>query len=182
MRRTLMMTGAAAAAVLLGTGVFAAAWNVPNNVRVVQKSNTDTTGRIYGTVQAAINSITNASASNRYVVRIMPGIYNEVVTLKPYVELVGSSRENTVITSAVNNVDFDTCTNGTVLMANNSAIRNLKVVNNAPDGGSMNLAAAVVLNNVAAEIENVNILVGSDSMYGGRNNGVCAVGVPFLAT
>lgn len=176
MAKAALMVSGISLASLIGTNAFAAAWYVPNNVRMVQKSNTDTNGRVYGSIQSAINSISNASATNPYVVKIMPGVYNETVTLKPYVSLEGSGRETTVIKANVNNIDFDTCTAGTVLMAANSSIKNLKVVNAAPDAGNSNLAAAVVFNNVEATAEQVNILVGDDAVYSARNNGVCTVG------
>lgn len=170
--------------VLCSSAVFAAAWNVPNNVRVVQKSNTDTTGRIYGTIQAAINSIANASASNPYVVKVMPGIYDlgtASIQMKEYVDLEGSG-DNSVITSANVNIDQDTCTVGTVLMANNSTIRNIKIVNTATDAGNGNLIAGVVFNNVKAKADSISVLVGTDGLYGHVNTGICAVGSSAKAT
>lgn len=162
---------------------FAAAWNVPTNARVVQKSNTDTTGRVYGTIQAAINSITTASASNPYVVKVMPGVYNETVTMKPYVNLEGSGADTTIITASSINAYGSLCSVGTVVMANNSSIRNIKVVNNgqAPNGDYLTVAA-LVFNNVKAHAENVSVLVGDDAVNGGRINGVCTSGNSTDAT
>lgn len=150
---------------------------MPTNVRVVQKSNTDTTGRIYGNIQSAIDSITNASATNRYLVKVMPGVYDlgtASLQMKDYVDVEGSGAENTVITSSNNNVDGYTCNVGTVLMANNSAIRNIKVVNMpVAQAGSFNAVAAVVFNNVQAKAEGISILVGSDTVDGGSSMGIC---------
>lgn len=154
---------------------FAAAWNVPTNVRIVQKSNTDTTGRIYGTIQAAINSITNASASNPYVVKVMPGVYDlgtASLQMKDYVNLEGSGPDNTIITSTIANAGD--CTVGTVQMANNCSISHLKVVNTSSSG---NEAAALAFNNVKAKAEGINVLSGSDSNVSlFRSNGVCVFG------
>jgi pectin methylesterase-like acyl-CoA thioesterase len=97
--------------------------------------------------RAALNSITNASATNPYVVKVMPGIYDLVTAslqMKEYVDLEGSGPENTIITSSNNNVDGGTCAVGTVLMANNSAIRNIKVVNTAPALGGDYIAVAAL--------------------------------------
>jgi hypothetical protein len=54
-------------------------------------------GGSYQTIQAAIDSITDASASKPYVVRVPPGIYDEAITLQDYVSLVGAGRRATII-------------------------------------------------------------------------------------
>jgi len=172
MRNKLMCLSVIAVTMLSSSSAFAAAWNVPTNERVVQKSNTDTTGRIYGTIQAAINSITNASVTNPYVVKVMPGVYSEVVTLKPFVTLEGSGAENTIITAS-NDDTVSPCTVGTVVMGNNSVIRNLTVVNTKTSPVN---AVALVFNNVIAKAENVSVQVGSDTTTGNIVNGICASG------
>jgi len=138
-----------AAMCALPVQVFAATG--PAKLVVVAKSGGDYTSPI-----AAVNSITDASATNPYLVKVMPGIYDLGTTwlqMKEYVDIEGSGRDNTVIKSSKVNVDFDTCTYGTVMMANNSSLRNIKIVNTAPDQGNANLAAAVVFNNVTAKAE-----------------------------
>jgi pectin methylesterase-like acyl-CoA thioesterase len=144
------------------------------NVIVVAKSGGQFTSPV-----DAIDSISGASAANPYLVKVMPGVYNlgdASLPLKPYVYLEGSGRENTTITSSVNNVDFDTCAEGTIIMANNSSIRHIGIGNVAPDEGNQNMAQAVVVNNVDAFIEDVTIRVGDNTIYSGRNNGLCATG------
>lgn len=54
-------------------------------------------GGQFTTIQAAIDSITDASASKPYVVYVYPGVYDEQVTLKDYVSLYGASRMGTRI-------------------------------------------------------------------------------------
>lgn len=185
MKKTILLFTVLTSTVLFSTSVFAAAWNVPTNVRIVQKSNTDTTGRIYSTVQAALASIpttgTNApSATNPYVVKVMPGVYDlgtASLQMKDYVDIEGSGPDSTVITSSNNNVDGGTCTVGTVLMANNSSIRHIQVINRAPDlNGAYTSIAALVFNNVTANAEGISVLTGSDTAAGGQNNGVCTYG------
>jgi pectin methylesterase-like acyl-CoA thioesterase len=171
MRNKLVCLSVVLLSTLASSSVFAAAWNVPTNARVVQKSNTDTTGRIYGTIQAAINSITNASATNPYVVKVMPGVYSEAVTLKPYVTLEGSGAENTIITAS--NDDAGSCTIGAVVMDNNSVIRNITVTNTKT---SPVYAVGLVFNNVSAKAENVSVQVGSDTTTGNIVNGICTFG------
>src|SRR5205823_7889565 len=50
------------------------------NVVVVARSGGD-----YISVQKALNSITDNSPTNRYLVWVAPGTYTETVTMKPYV-------------------------------------------------------------------------------------------------
>ncbi len=56
-----------------------------HNVIVVAKSGGD-----FILVQKALNSITDNSPTNRYLVWVAPGIYTETVTMKPYVDIEGA--------------------------------------------------------------------------------------------
>ena len=89
----------------------------PGNVVIVAKSNGDFTS-----IQAAINSITSASASNPYLVWVGPGWYNETVTLKPYVHLQGAGQGVTFIQAAA--------PDGAVLtLSSDTSVRDLNVSN-----------------------------------------------------
>ena len=56
------------------------------------------TGAHYTSIQAAINAAAAvATASQRYLVRVAPGTYNEQVTLKDFVDVEGSGRRATQI-------------------------------------------------------------------------------------
>lgn len=59
-------------------------------------------GGDFQTVTAALDTITTASATNRYVIKIAPGTYNEPagIVLKNYVDMEGSGQTNTVIITA----------------------------------------------------------------------------------
>jgi hypothetical protein len=178
MRRALVAVGIVTAALLFSSAAFAATtpWTLPNNVRIVQKTGGGGTN-VYGTIQAALASITNASANNPYLVSVMSGTYNEVVTLKPYVYLEGSGPENTIISASVAGNGYSTCTYGTVVMDNNSSIRNVKIVNIPPaQNGGTNTTAALVFNNVSAKAEDIIVSAGIDTRDGGRLSGVCAMG------
>ncbi len=61
-----------------------------------------TGGGDFTSVAAALASITDNSATNRYLVRVMPGVYTEteLVTVKSYVHVQGAGPNATVITSA----------------------------------------------------------------------------------
>jgi hypothetical protein len=60
-----------------------------------------TGGGDFTSVAAALDSISDNSASNRYLVRVMPGVYTEteLVTVKSYVHVQGAGANATVITS-----------------------------------------------------------------------------------
>lgn len=56
----------------------------PTNVKFVGKS-----GCAYSTVQSAIDAISDASVTNKYIVFVYPGRYNEKIICKEYVSIVG---------------------------------------------------------------------------------------------
>lgn len=170
------------AVLCLASLAHAAAWTPPNNVRIVQYPGGGGTN-VYSNIDAALASIPTSGSSapaqnNRYLIRVMPGEYNEVVNMKSFVDIEGSGAENTVITSSISN--SGDCLYGTVNMSNDSAIRNIKVVNTATTGSE---AGALAFDNVKAMAEGVSILSGSDSTAGVyRFNGVCVSGVSSNAT
>jgi hypothetical protein len=89
-------------------------------VVVVAKSGGDFT-----TIQAALNSITDASATKRYLVWVAPGVYNERVTMKQYVDIEGANTTLTCIAYG----GSPSLNTGTVIAASNSEIRFLTVEN-----------------------------------------------------
>jgi hypothetical protein len=54
-------------------------------------------GGDFTTIQAAINSVTDAEVDKRYLVRVMPGVYAEQVTMKSWVDLRGVGKHCTEI-------------------------------------------------------------------------------------
>jgi hypothetical protein len=83
----------------------------------------------YSSIKSAVNSITDASATNTYVVIVGPGVfYEDTITMKSYVDVVGESATNTIIQannpntslivgadqSMVNNVQIQGCTGTSV--------------------------------------------------------------------
>jgi pectin methylesterase-like acyl-CoA thioesterase len=55
-------------------------------------------GGDYTSIQDAIDSITDASDSKRYAVKVYPGNYAEAVTMQDYVDIIGTGRTNSRIT------------------------------------------------------------------------------------
>ncbi len=116
------------------------------HVVVVAKSGGDFTE-----VQAAIDSIGDASASDPYLVWVAPGTYSETVAMKPYIHLQGAGQEATIITSTVDNSSSPP-TAGTLVLAAYTSLRDLTVGNGgteynvallATDGTTQTLAADV---------------------------------------
>ena len=114
-----------------------------DNVVVVAKD-----GGHYNTIQAALDSITDAADSNRYLVWVAPGRYYERVTMKPHVDIEGAGEWNTVITYPGNAMmQFA----GTVIGANDAALRSLTVIST----GGGNYAVAILNNAASPEIRHV---------------------------
>lgn len=61
-------------------------------VRIVSKS-----GSTYTTIASALASITDASATKHYLVLVMPGLYDEQVILKKWVDIEGSAKTEVFI-------------------------------------------------------------------------------------
>jgi pectin methylesterase-like acyl-CoA thioesterase len=140
-----------------------------------------TSGGDYTSPIAAVNSITDASAANPYLVKVMPGVYNlgaASLVMKPYVYLEGSG-ESSVITSTIANADGQ-CFVGTVNMANNSTVKNISI-KNIGTGGDTHFSA-VVFSDATATLESANVYAGSDANYYNEVSAVCSRGAATNAT
>lgn len=91
----------------------------PAHLVIVAKSGGD-----YATIQAALDSIADASGANPYLVHVAPGVFAERVTMKPWVDIEGSGQNATVISAA-----GSSSSDPTVLGADNAEMRNLTVAN-----------------------------------------------------
>ena len=67
------------------------------NRKYVSPSFTGLSDPFYSTIQAAINSITDASPTNTYGIYVYPGNYNESITLTSYISILGSGIQSTII-------------------------------------------------------------------------------------
>ncbi|HEY77131.1 MAG TPA: hypothetical protein G4O00_13315 [Thermoflexia bacterium] len=116
------------------------------NVVTVAKSGGDFTS-----IQEAINSITDASADNPYLVWVAPGVYNETVTLKPYVHLQGAGKGNTI-------VQADAPGDETLVLASDTSLRDL-TVNNVGTGGT---STCGVYGDSISDVELANVEISVD--------------------
>lgn len=104
------------------------------NVVVVAKSGGD-----YTSVQAAIDSISDAAVDNPYLVWVAPGVYSETVTMKPHVHVQGAGQEMTIITSTISNASWPPA-QATLLLARDASLRDLTIGN----GGAGDTNTAVL--------------------------------------
>jgi hypothetical protein len=133
------------------------------NVIVVAKSGGDFTS-----VATAVNSISDASANNRYLVRVAPGVYNEtsLVTLPGYVHLQGDGPATTIITS--NRGSGSPNQNAaTFYMEENSYLSNLGVRNTGAGPISFGVYIATASRNTV--IDNVDVVVDGAGTGGARS-------------
>jgi hypothetical protein len=129
------------------------------NVLVVSPSGGDDTS-----IQTALDSITDASDANRYLVWVGPGVYTETVTMKPYVDIEGAGEKATII-SQVGNASLST---GTVIGASNAELRSLTVRNT----GGNTYATAIYNDGVDASMSILHVTVvasGGDHNWGVSN-------------
>ena len=108
-------------------------------VRTVAKSGGDFTS-----IQAALDSITDASSSKPYLVSVGPGTYPEQVTLEPYVTVRGAGRFATRIVG--HGGASATEESATVVGANNAELSDLEV----ECDGSGDIAAIGIYNSSAS--------------------------------
>jgi hypothetical protein len=72
-------------------------------------------GGDFTTIQGAIDSIDDATANKRYAIHVHSGNYAETVTMKDYVDIIGSGRTNSRITGTTGTVLTFPATKGTII-------------------------------------------------------------------
>ncbi len=120
----------------------------PAQVLVVSPSGGDFTS-----VQDALDAITDASFTKRYLVRVGPGTYAEEVTMKPFVDIEGSGEDLTILRAFGN---------ATVTGASDAELRDLAVENfGGPFGGGIGIHAAAAATRVVRVTVRVNVATGT---------------------
>ena len=72
--------------------------SLTNVVNLVTVGLTGSTNVDYNSIKVAVDSITGASPTNTYVVKVGPGVfYEDPITMKSYVDVIGESETNTII-------------------------------------------------------------------------------------
>ncbi len=133
-----------------------------SNVVTVAKSNGDFSEPI-----AALNSITDASESNPYLIVIAPGVYtlSGPLQMKEWVSIAGSGRYVTKLTGAISTSNTDS-SSAVVSGANNASLSDISVENT---GGS-EISIAILSFDTSTILERVNALSsgGTSKSYGIR--------------
>lgn len=117
---------------------------MPRNTAGVQAASNqvvvDPGGQTFSTIQAAIDSITDASHQKQYLLNVGPGTYNEKITLKEWVFIEGAAQDihgnNTTTISAPGSSDASR-TNPTIQAASNSGVAAVNVESTYVQGAIM---------------------------------------------
>jgi hypothetical protein len=108
---------------------------------------------------SAINSITDANATNRYLLRIATGTYElqEALIMKEYVDIVGAGIGATKLIGSISTNEFNS-RSAIVSGANNASLSNMQIQNR----GGNNRSFAIYNNNASPTLHDLNL-----SSYGG---------------
>lgn len=136
------------------------------NVISVATANGDFTSPI-----AALNSITDASDGNRYLVVIAPGVYDlgtSQLVMKDYVEITGSGEHATVIKSQVGNASATSTASAVIAATNvdNAGLRDLTVENSGVQGALVATGIALVGSDLTLDNITVSLTNNSGSQQG----------------
>ena len=119
-------------------------------------------GGEYSTINDAFNAIQNNSSTHRYLIRVGPGIYNERVEMKPYVDIEGSGQNITIIRYSGNVITPALgSASATLIGANNATVRNMSIESVATGGTSY--AVAMYNQNVSPTLSQINVVVSGAS-------------------
>jgi pectin methylesterase-like acyl-CoA thioesterase len=130
------------------------------NLLVVAQSGGD-----FSSVQAALDSITDAGAANPYLVYVAPGVYTEQVMLKPYVTLAGAGEGTTILRwMGGSQSPGSSSDSATLVGADNAALRHLTVES---DGTGQDFVVAIYNNGASPAISQVTATAsGGSNSYG----------------
>ena len=118
-------------------------------------------GGDFTTVQAAVNSITDASAMTPYLIWIAPGVYAETVTLKPYVHLQGAGRDVTVLHGNITDNDGSPVDKAALILDTHTSARDL-TVNNTGSGGQTRVG--ILVPSRKSDVRIANVIVSSEGV------------------
>ena len=118
-----------------------------------------TSGGNFTSVNAALASITTNDASNRYVIKVAPGVYTETaVVLKDYVDIEGSGEDTTIITCVCGSIispstDGSSATLQAIGATLHSEVRHLSIANT----GTNTYSTGIWTNNTTALVSLLHV-------------------------
>jgi hypothetical protein len=121
------------------------------NIVTVAKQNGD-----FANPRDAVNSITDASEENPYLIVIAPGRYqvSSTINMKPYVSITGSGEKVTTIWGEIGTIS---ATHSAILRgASNATLSNISIEN---DGPALNATFAIGIVNVGDSLHMNNVRV-----------------------
>ena len=137
----------------------------PGNTILVAVSGGDFTS-----LSAALASITDASASNPYLIRVAPGIYDETIDLKNYVDIEGSGEGVTILHGPGGNTNPFTDGSSATLRANGILHAEVRWLTVESDGVGMSYAIAIWTGGASATLRFTHVTAGASG--GAYNIGV----------
>jgi len=139
------------------------------NIITVAKKNGDFTN-----LRQAINSISDASAENPYLIVIAPGKYqvNSTIIMKPYVSITGSGKKTTTLWGNIGSINATT--SAIIRGASNAILSNIKIENKGPASHTTFVTGVINYNNLL-DMNHVRVHVfggsGADNINGVRHMG-----------
>lgn len=133
------------------------------NIITVAKQNGD-----YSNPLVALAAITNASATNPYLIVIAPGTYkvDPQLVMKPFVDIAGSGRDVTILSSSAGGSALNS-SSALIVGANNSSLQDLSIF--GTDRASNHVSGIFNLD-ASPTISNIGItLAGGAARYGVTN-------------
>ncbi len=177
----------------LSTTVFADFYVIPVNKKIKNVVTVAKSGGQFTDIQAAIDSITDASATNPYVIYIGPGIYSvaagDSIVMKNNVSLIGSGVDSTVIVGQRTSAAFSPSAG--LILASDAEIAQMSIDNNVTSNaeggvtgiytaqptymhdlkvsvaGGTNQSNALYISNAAATVQHVKLLADGSAGYNG---------------
>ncbi|MDD3813620.1 MAG: hypothetical protein PHZ02_03155 [Desulfocapsaceae bacterium] len=136
------------------------------NVVTVAKANGKFTDPV-----AAISSITDASATNPYLILIAPGQYTltKALVMKPYVDISGSGESVTLLTGSISSLSSNEYS-AIVKAANNATLSNLSISNIGSNKYSFGIYTTGLDNTARIKDVSVTASGGTEYNWGVYNN------------
>ena len=125
-------------------------------------------------LQSVVDGITDASANKPYLIQLGPGVYTNIgpdaftgLTMKPYVSIVGSGQNVTILRGAISSGSIVSASSAVILGADNMMISHISIENT---GGSTN-SIGVLNNSASPNIKYITATAsgGTAGNYGVRN-------------